>query len=89
VAPVVGYLAHESCSITGEMLISMAGRVARALIAETPGIYRPSWSIDDVAGNLDAIRDTSTLWNFPPVPSGFAEHMQRSFEMARNGREGA
>ena len=28
VAPVVGWLAHESCSITGEMLIALAGRVA-------------------------------------------------------------
>ena len=38
VAPVVGWLAHESCSISGEMLISMAGRVAKAFIAETEGI---------------------------------------------------
>src|ERR1700761_6397849 len=49
VAPVVGYLAHESCSVSGEMLASMAGRVARAYAAETPGIYRPAWSIEDVA----------------------------------------
>ncbi len=32
VAPVVGWLAHESCSITGEMLIALAGRVARAVV---------------------------------------------------------
>ena len=54
VAPVVGWLAHESCSISGEMLISMAGRVAKAFIAETEGVYRPSWSIDDVANEIDA-----------------------------------
>ncbi|MFD6108434.1 SDR family NAD(P)-dependent oxidoreductase, partial [Nocardia salmonicida] len=47
-APVVGWLAHESCSITGEMLVSIAGRVARAFIAETPGVYQPSWSIEEV-----------------------------------------
>ena len=28
VAPVVGWLAHESCSITGEILVALAGRVA-------------------------------------------------------------
>ncbi|HEY8385622.1 MAG TPA: SDR family NAD(P)-dependent oxidoreductase, partial [Porticoccaceae bacterium] len=28
VAPVVGWLAHESCTLSGEMLISIAGRVA-------------------------------------------------------------
>jgi NAD(P)-dependent dehydrogenase (short-subunit alcohol dehydrogenase family) len=85
VSPVVGWLAHESCSISGEMLISMAGRVARALIAETEGVYRPSWSIDDVADQIDAIRDTDKLWMLPPVPSGYVDHLQRSFNMARKG----
>jgi NAD(P)-dependent dehydrogenase (short-subunit alcohol dehydrogenase family) len=85
VAPVVGWLAHESCSITGEMLVSMAGRVARAFVAETEGVYRPSWSIDDVADQIDAIRDASKLWMLSPVPSGFSDHLQRSFEMARKG----
>jgi hypothetical protein len=66
------------------MFISMAGRVARALIAETPGVYRPSWSIDEVADQIDAIRDTDTLWKFPSV-TGYADHLQRSFEMASTG----
>ena len=83
VAPVVGWLAHESCSISGEMLISMAGRVARAYVAETEGVYHPSWTIDSVADNLDAIRDQGRTWIFPPVPTGFVDHLQRSFEMAR------
>ena len=39
VAPAVGWLAHESCSITGEMLVAIAGRIARAYIAETAGVY--------------------------------------------------
>lgn len=86
VAPVVAWLAHESCSITGEMLVSMAGRVARAFIAETRGVYRPSWSIDDVADHIDAIRNTNDLWMLPPVPSGFVDHLQRSFEMAKKGQ---
>ncbi|MGR4863072.1 SDR family NAD(P)-dependent oxidoreductase [Caulobacter sp. LARHSG274] len=86
VAPVVGWLAHESCSVNGEMYVSVAGRVARALIAETQGVYRPSWSIDDVADQIDAIRDADTqaLWIFPSA-SGYAGHLQRSFEMARKG----
>jgi NAD(P)-dependent dehydrogenase (short-subunit alcohol dehydrogenase family) len=85
VAPVVGWLAHESCSISGEMLISMAGRVAKAFIAETEGIYRPSWSIDDVANEIAAIRDASRTWILPTVPSGYVDHLTRSFEMARKG----
>lgn len=85
VAPVVGWLAHESCSVSGEMYVSMAGRVARAFVAETEGLYRPEWSIDDVADNIDAIRDTENLWILPPVPSGYVDHLQRSFEMANKG----
>ena len=85
VAPVVGWLAHESCSISGEMLISMGGRVAKALIAETEGVYRPSWSIDDVAEQIDAIRDTNKLWMLPTLPSGYLEHLQRTFAMAKRG----
>ena len=85
VAPVVGWLAHESCSVSGEMLICMAGRVARALIAETEGVFQPSWSIDQVAERIDDIRDTRKLWMLPPVPSGYIDHLGRSFDMARKG----
>jgi NAD(P)-dependent dehydrogenase (short-subunit alcohol dehydrogenase family) len=89
VAPVVGWLAHESCTISGEILVSMGGRVGRAFIAETEGVYRPQWSIDDVANEIDAIRDPSRQWTLHPVPSGFFEHMTRSFDMARKGKAGA
>lgn len=41
VAPVVGYLCHEDCAVSGEMYVSMAGRVARAFMSETEGVYRP------------------------------------------------
>jgi NAD(P)-dependent dehydrogenase (short-subunit alcohol dehydrogenase family) len=86
VAPVVGWLAHETCSISGEMLISMAGRIARAFISETEGVYRPSWTVDDVAEHIDAIRDTTRQWTFPPVPSGYMDHLTQSFAMARRGQ---
>jgi NAD(P)-dependent dehydrogenase (short-subunit alcohol dehydrogenase family) len=82
VAPVVGWLAHESCSITAEMLISIAGRVARAFIAESPGVYRSSWSIEDVAREMQAIRTTDAPIVFPVVPSGHIDHIRYSFGMA-------
>jgi NAD(P)-dependent dehydrogenase (short-subunit alcohol dehydrogenase family) len=85
VAPVVGWLAHESCSVNGEMLMSVAGRIARAFAAETEGVYRKDWSIEDVANNIDAIRDTSRQWLFAPAPSGHLDHLRRSFEMVRQG----
>lgn len=88
VAPVVGWLAHESCSISGEMLVSMAGRVARAFVAETPGVYQPNWSMEQVAQQMTAIRDTAAPLVFPPVPHGHMDHILYSFEMAKRGNGG-
>ncbi|OBK22116.1 short-chain dehydrogenase [Mycobacterium asiaticum] len=82
VAPVVGFLAHESCPINGEMLIAIAGRVARAVVAETPGVQRLSWTVEDVAEQLYAIRDLSAPLVFPVVPNGHADHIRYSFESA-------
>ncbi|MFD3813006.1 SDR family NAD(P)-dependent oxidoreductase [Rhodococcus sp. NPDC058639] len=83
-APVVGWLAHESCSLTGEMFAAIAGRVAKVFVAETPGVYRPSWSIDEVAENIDAIRNTDDPWILPAV-SGHVDHITKSFAIAMEG----
>lgn len=85
VAPAVGWLAHESCSISGEMLVALAGRVARAYIAETPGVHQPEWSIEDVGARIDEIRDTEDSWLLPVVPSAHNDHIGRSFAMAMGG----
>ncbi len=82
VAPVVGWLAHESCSVTGEMLVSIAGRVARAYVAETEGVYHDNWTIEEVAAQMDNIRNTDDPLLLPPVPSGHVDHIRYSFEMA-------
>jgi NAD(P)-dependent dehydrogenase (short-subunit alcohol dehydrogenase family) len=82
VAPVVGWLAHESCSVSGEMFIALAGRVARAVIAESPGVHRPSWTVGDVGEHLDAIRNIEAPLVFPVVPDGHGQHIRYSFELA-------
>jgi NAD(P)-dependent dehydrogenase (short-subunit alcohol dehydrogenase family) len=82
VAPAVGWLAHETCSVSGEMFVAIAGRVARAFVAETPGVYQPSWSIEDVAANIDAIRDDTAPLVFAPVPDGHTDHIRYSFGVA-------
>jgi NAD(P)-dependent dehydrogenase (short-subunit alcohol dehydrogenase family) len=89
VAPVVGWLSHENCSITGEMLISIAGRVAKAYIAETPGVYQPEWSIAQVGEQMDAIRNTDAPIILPAVPHGHVDHIRYSFEMANRARAAA
>jgi hypothetical protein len=80
-------LAHESCPLSGEMLAAIAGRVAKLYVAETPGVYRASWTMQQVADDLDAIRDMSDPLLFPVVPGGFGEHIGYSFTMATTAKE--
>ena len=90
VAPVVGWLAHESCSVTGEVFIALAGRVARAVTVESPGVCRSSWTIEDVGNHLDAIRCVEEPLIFPVVPDGHNEHIRYSFGRAhRSNHQGA
>jgi NAD(P)-dependent dehydrogenase (short-subunit alcohol dehydrogenase family) len=81
IAPVVGWLSHEACSVTGQMLIAQGGRVAKAFIAETPGLYRDDWSMEDVAANIGAITDASAPLAFPSVPQGHLDHIHCAFRM--------
>ncbi|WP_059018976.1 SDR family NAD(P)-dependent oxidoreductase [Mycobacterium sp. M26] len=85
VAPVVGWLAHETCSITGELLAAIAGRVARVVVAETPGVYQPAWTIEGVAQRIDEICDATAPLIFPVVPAGHNDHIGYSFAMAGGG----
>ncbi|MCV7378644.1 short-chain dehydrogenase [Mycobacterium alsense] len=87
VAPVVGWLAHEACSVTGEIFIALAGRVARAVVAESPGVYRPSWTVEEVGEHLDAIRNVEAPLVFPVVPDGHDRHIRYSFDLAHRCSE--
>ncbi|KAA0108660.1 SDR family NAD(P)-dependent oxidoreductase [Mycolicibacterium sp. P1-5] len=84
VAPVVGWLAHESCSVTGEILTAIAGRVARVAVVESAGAYQPAWTVDDVGARIDQIRDLAEPLVFPVVPDGHNAHIGHSFAMARD-----
>lgn len=85
VAPAVGYLAHQDCAVSGEMLIAMAGRVGRAYTMETVGLFQPDWTIEQIADRLEGIRDTQDALLFPPVPTGHLDHLRYSFAMASQG----
>jgi len=55
VAPIVTYLAHESCTATGRIFSVGGGRVAEVFIAEAPGFYKADLSAEDVADNWEAV----------------------------------
>lgn len=68
VAPVVAYLAHQSCTLDGEVLVAGAGQVRRLVVGETQGIVVPELTPEDVAMQLDAILDSTGT---EPMPVGF------------------
>jgi NAD(P)-dependent dehydrogenase (short-subunit alcohol dehydrogenase family) len=57
VSPVVAFLAHEDCPVTGEIYTAGAGQVARFFTGRTKGYYHPQLSIEDVRDHLAEIRD--------------------------------
>jgi hypothetical protein len=59
VSPAAAYLAHESCTLDGEVLIAGGGQVMRLCPIVTAGITKEALSVEDVAENLSAIMDTS------------------------------
>ncbi len=64
VAPIVAYLAHEACPVSGEVYEAGAGRFARLFIASTAGYVHPGpeATIEDVAEHWAAINDESGYW---------------------------
>ena len=75
VAPVVAFLAHRDCSVSGEIYTVGAGHVARFFIGRTQGFYSPALSIEDVRDHLDEIRDEAGY----TVPGGPADEMSELF----------
>jgi NAD(P)-dependent dehydrogenase (short-subunit alcohol dehydrogenase family) len=61
VAPMVAFLAHDSCPVSGEIYAAGAGRFARIFIASTPGYVHvgPEPTIEDVAEHWATINDES------------------------------
>jgi NAD(P)-dependent dehydrogenase (short-subunit alcohol dehydrogenase family) len=87
VAPAVGWLAHESCTASGELLIALGGRIAKAYLSETRGVVLPGWSMADVGARMAGIGDRADSMTFdimpdqPGGPHGFMKHLGTSFEM--------
>jgi NAD(P)-dependent dehydrogenase (short-subunit alcohol dehydrogenase family) len=53
VAPVVAFLAHEHCPVTGESVEAMGGEIHRLYLARTPGFTDCHLTIESLAGRWD------------------------------------
>jgi NAD(P)-dependent dehydrogenase (short-subunit alcohol dehydrogenase family) len=54
-APAAAYLAHESCSLTGEVLQAGMGVVARIAVLCSNGLAKQGITAEDIADNLEKI----------------------------------
>ena len=69
VSPIVAWLVHEDCPVTGEIYSAAGGRIARFFIGLTEGYYNPALSLEDVRDNFEQIRSEEGYI----VPSGPAD----------------
>jgi len=83
VAPMVAYLAHESCDASGEAFVAGAGRFARLFVGVTPGYVQPGVTgatADDVAANWAAINDEAGYYvpgSLPDWAGHYLAHLRR------------
>jgi NAD(P)-dependent dehydrogenase (short-subunit alcohol dehydrogenase family) len=56
-APAAAFLAHESCSLNGEVLLIGMGNVSRIAVVRSHGISKSPLTAEDIAENLDQIVD--------------------------------
>jgi NAD(P)-dependent dehydrogenase (short-subunit alcohol dehydrogenase family) len=75
VAPVVAFLAHQDCPVSGEIYTVGAGHVARFFIGRTKGFYSPALSMEAVRDHFAQIRDDADY----TVPGGPADEMSELF----------
>jgi NAD(P)-dependent dehydrogenase (short-subunit alcohol dehydrogenase family) len=55
VSPVVAFLAHENCPVTGECIDAMGGMVRRTYLATTDGIMDPEITVEKIAKRWDEV----------------------------------
>jgi NAD(P)-dependent dehydrogenase (short-subunit alcohol dehydrogenase family) len=83
VSPVVAFLAHEDCPVTGEIYTAGGGQVARFFLGRTQGYHRPELSIEDVRDHIAEIRD-ETGYTVPVDPS---EEVTQLFKVIAAGAD--
>ena len=77
VSPIVAWLVHEDCPVTGEIYTVGGGRVARFFIGMTHGYYNPKLTLEDVRDHFDEIRDEKGY----TVPANPGEEMKLMFDI--------
>lgn len=71
VSPIVAYLCHEDCPVSGEIYSAAAGRVGRIFIAACVGYFDKELSVEKIRDNFEQIRNEEGY----QVPNNATEEM--------------
>jgi len=79
VAPMVAFLAHEDCPVSGEIYTAGAGRFARVFVATTEGyVAEGEPTVEDLAEHWAAVNDETGYVvprDLPEWSAGFLSHL--------------
>lgn len=81
VAPVVAFLSHADCPVSGEIYSVGGGQVSRFFIGRTKGYFNPTLTVEDVSAHIDQIRDPSDH----TIPAGPADEMIDMYQAVTAG----
>ncbi|HPB45765.1 MAG TPA: SDR family oxidoreductase [Microthrixaceae bacterium] len=73
ISPIVAWLAHEDCPVTGEVYSVAGGTVSRFFIGLTEGFFKKGHIVEDIRDNWDQIRSEEGYI----VPSGPNDELQK------------
>ena len=87
VSPVVLWLAHRDCTVSGEVFRAVGGMVTRVVIGETAGIFDPDLTPETIGARIADIMATENM----STPRGVADTMKPLIEHVKGmpGREHA
>jgi NAD(P)-dependent dehydrogenase (short-subunit alcohol dehydrogenase family) len=85
VAPLVAYLCHEDCPVSGEVYAAGGGRFSRIFIAATEGYVQTDGELtpEDVVEHWSTINDESGYYVPADLPAWAAEYMKHQTPRTR------
>ena len=75
VTPIVVWLCHEDCPVTGEVYSAGGGVIARFFVGLTRGYVNPDLTVEDVRDHFDEIRDETGY----VVPGNNSDELRKVF----------
>ena len=76
VTPIVAWLCHEDCPVTGEVYSAGGGVISRFFVGLTQGYVNPDLTVEDVRDHFDQIRDETGYI----VPAHNGEELRKIFK---------